>query len=132
MSILIERSGPSIVLKHFEAAAFAVEQFVGTLVDQMTLQLVERLVGVRGALEGAPSHHEAAALLHVRKTILQGENLVAVATVDPDLVNDVVQIPVLLLVHKRLLALAAPGAALGKPLLNAAAMENLFASTALN
>ena len=51
---------------------------------------------------------------------------------DSNLVNDVIEIPILLLRDELALALAALGAALVKPLLDAIAMEDLLAVAALH
>lgn len=66
------------------------------------------------------------------KSVLELEDLFAVATLNANLVNDVVKVTVLLLVDEGVLALAAAGTPLGQPLLNATPMEDLLAGGALN
>lgn len=94
--------------------------------------MAESLRGPATAEEWAPDYHVTFALLDVSKSILQLENLITVLALDSNLVNDVIEIPVLLLRDELALALAALGAALVEPLLDAIAVEDLLAVAALH
>ena len=94
--------------------------------------MAESLRGPATAEVRAADYHVTFALLYVSKSILQLENLITVLALDSNLVNDVIEIPILLLRDELALALAALGAALVKPLLDAIAMEDLLAVAALH
>lgn len=120
------------MLVELEVAAAAVEELVLALGDDVLLQLAEGLRGAARAHEGTADHHVAFTLLHVGESVLQLKYLIAVPALDPYLVNNIVKVPVLLFRVKHTLALAALGAALVQPLLDAIPMEYLLAIAALH
>ena len=124
--------GDGIVLVDLEIAATAVEDLVLALGDDVLFELAESLRGAAGAHEGTADNHVAFTLLHVGESVLQLKYLIAMPALDPYLVNNIVEVPVLLFRVKHTLALAALGAALVQPLLDAIPMEYLLAIAALH
>ena len=98
----------------------------------MLLQRSECLRRRRGAVHGASQHFRALAVFDMVEPVGQLKYLLAVGALYPDLVYYVVQVAVLLLWNERRLALAALGAALGEPLLDALLVEDLFAVATLD
>ena len=98
----------------------------------MLLQLPKSLGRATAAVERASDDHVVLALFDVSEPVLQLENLLTVPALNPDLINDVVEVPVLLLRVELVLALAALGPSLVEPLLNAVAVEDLLAAAALH
>ena len=84
------------------------------------------------AQERTAYDHVTLALFHVCKSVLQLEYLVAMTTLDTDLVDDVIEVSVLLFRMELTLALAALRATLVQPLLYAVPMKDLFAIAALH
>lgn len=66
------------------------------------------------------------------ESVLQLKDLITVSALDPDLINNVVQVSVLLLRLERCHALTALCTALGQPCLNAVLMEDLLAAATLD
>ena len=95
------------MLVYFEVAPGAVEDLVLALGDYMLLQLAESLCCATAAEEGAAYYHVTLTLLNVRKSVLQLEYLVAMAALDSDLIDDVIEVSVLLFRVELALALAA-------------------------
>ena len=120
------------MLEYLEVAPLAVKEIVGTVVCDVLRQLSEGFSSARRAFEGAAYNHEVFTLLYVCKPVLQLKDLVAEAALDPDLVDDIVEVPVLLLWLESFLALTALGASLSQPLGDAASVEYLLAGAALD
>ena len=121
-----------VVLVDLEIAAAAVEDLILALGHYVLFELTEGLCGAAGAHEGTADNHVAFTLLHVGESVLQLKYLIAMPALDPYLVNNIVKVPVLLFRVKHTLALAALGAALVQPLLDAIPMEYLLAIAALH
>ena len=121
-----------VVLVELKTAALAVENLVGALLHDVLLQRPECLRRRRGAVHGASQHFRALAVFDMVEPVRQLKYLLAVGALYPDLVYYIVQVAVLLLWNERRLALAALGAALGEPLLDALLVEDLFAVATLD
>jgi hypothetical protein len=120
------------VLIYLEVAPLAVKQIVGTVVCDVLRQLSETFSSTRRAFKGAAYNHEVFALFHVSKSVLQLEDLVAKAALNPDLVYNIVEVSVLLLWLEGALALTTLRASRSQPLGDAASVKNLLAGAALD
>ena len=120
------------MLVNFEVAPATVKYLILTLVYYMLLQLTKGLSSAAAAEKWTADNHVILALLYMRKSVLELKYLIAMAALDSNLVDNVIEVAVLIFRVKWSLALAAFGTTLVKPLFDAVTMENLLAVAALH
>ena len=100
------------MLVNLKVVPAAVEDLVLALIHDMQFQLAEGLRCAACTHEGTTNNHVAFALFDMCEPVLQLKYLIAMPALDPDLIDNVVEVSVLLLRVEHTLALTTLGATL--------------------